>query len=466
MKIGLVGQSYQARSLPFNAQRTLNLFPVLDQEGKEVSALYGTPGLIDFADTGAGPVREAFYAANGRAFVVSGSTLYEIDAAGNATSRGTINQSTGNVSMAENAGQLGICDGVNVYTLTYSDNSFARVTDTDLPEAGTLTVIDEYFVVNKLNSGQFFISNIADGTDWAALDFATAESSPDKLLRVYNALGQLWLFGERTTEIWTNTGSSLFPFERIAGAKIEVGILAPHTVEAVSGAVMWLGRDKFGYGIVYRASGFSPERLSNNAIEFAIQSATDLENIKSITYQIDGHTFYMLTGGGLKTSLVLDLTTGQWHERGFLNDNGRIEPHLSSGHMVAFGKHIVGDRRNGKLYEMRMDAYTDAGEEILRERTYTHLSNESQRQRYNALEVGFEAGVGTQSGAGMNPTCSLEISRDLGRTWSNSMTASIGKAGEYKNKVRFRRLGTCEDITFKVSTTAPVKIAIIGSYLK
>ena len=45
MKIGLVGPSYQARSLPFNAQRTVNLFPVFDEQGKETAALYGTPGL-------------------------------------------------------------------------------------------------------------------------------------------------------------------------------------------------------------------------------------------------------------------------------------------------------------------------------------------------------------------------------------------------------------------------------------
>ena len=57
MRVGLVGPSYQMFSLPFDAQRSVNLFPVFDKDGKEVSSLYMTPGLSSFADTGAGDCR-------------------------------------------------------------------------------------------------------------------------------------------------------------------------------------------------------------------------------------------------------------------------------------------------------------------------------------------------------------------------------------------------------------------------
>ena len=70
MKIGLVGATSQQLSLPFNAERTINFFPVLDQQGKEVSALYGTAGLSLFADLGAQETREGFTSSNGRCFFV------------------------------------------------------------------------------------------------------------------------------------------------------------------------------------------------------------------------------------------------------------------------------------------------------------------------------------------------------------------------------------------------------------
>lgn len=465
MKIGLVGPSYEERSLPFDAQRTVNAYPVFDPAGKEVSALYGTPGLLQFAEAGVGPVRGMFASTNGRGFVVSGPTLYEIDAVGTPTDRGTLLQSSGIVYMEENPTQLFICDGTNGYVFTYTTNAFAQVTDADFPTAGSVTYIDGYFAVNQLNTGRFYISDLNSGTSWGALEFATAESSPDVLIRVINAVGQLWLFGERTTEIWTNTGDSAFPFQRISGAKMEAGILAPATAVEVDNSVMWVGRDKNGVGYVYRANGFTPQRISTSPIERRIQAASDPANMRAYTYQEDGHLFYVLTGGGLETTLVYDLTTQLWHERAYLNAEGVFEQHRGACGMYVFNRFLVGDRENGKIYEMSLDYYDDNGDALAFERTYTHLSDEDRRIRYNRLEIGVETGVGTQTGQGQNPKISLQLSKDGARTWSDWYDADIGAAGQYQTKVSFRRLGIAEQMTFKIRITDPVKRAITGSYL-
>lgn len=465
MKIGLVGPSYQQRSLPFDAQRTINLYPVFDQQGKEVASLYGTPGLLLFGSAGTGPIRNGFESSNGRVFFISGSTLYETDSSGNETDRGTLNTSSGNVSIDENSTQLFICDGEDGYTFTYSSNTFAQVSDGDFPSAGTVTYLDGYFIVNSLSTGRFYISALNNGTSWDALDFATAESSPDSLVRVIRAVGQLWLLGNRTTEIWTNTGDSSFPFQKIKGSEIETGIMAAHTAVAHGNSLYWVGRDNDGEGIVYRADGFRPERVSTESIELAIARATDKENMKAFSYQKDGHDFYILTGGGLETSLVYDLTTDLWHERSYLNVDGDLEQHLASCCIFAFGKHLVGDRRDGKIYEMSMDVFSDNGDEIARDRIYTHISNEDERIRYKKLVIGFEQGVGLQTGQGSDPMCKLKISKDGAKTWSGFYTASIGRVGKSKNKTAFRRIGIAEQMTFWTRVTDPVKVVMTGSYL-
>lgn len=466
MKIGLVGSTYQQRSLPFDAQRTINLWPIVDEKGKEVSALYGTAGLSLFASAGAQGARNSFTSSNGRSFQVSGSTLYEVLANGTTVDHGSLLTSFGNVSIDENGTQLGICDGINFYIFTYATDTLAPVTGGGLPASvGFVTAIDSYFVVNENGTGRFFISAIGDGTSWDALDFATAESNPDDLVCVKNAIGQLWLFGRKTTEIWTNTGASVFPFGRISGAIMEKGIVAPHSVQDLENSIYWLGRDKYGQGVVFRASGFTPEAISPEPINIAIQKATDIENITSWVYQEDGHTFYALTGGGLETTLVLDITIGEWHERSF-NDNGDLSNHLAQCVTFAFGKQLVGDRRNGNIYEMSLDYYDDAGEEIVSERIYTHLSDNDERIRYNTLEISLETGVGNLTGNGQDPLISMQLSKDGARTWSNWFTARIGRVGEYLTKVAFRRLGIAEQMTFKIRISAPVKKALVGSYLK
>ena len=467
MRIGLVGSSYEQRSLPFDAQRTINLFPVLDEQGKETASLYGTPGLLSFAEAGAGPVRGGIKSGNGRVFFVSGAGLYEVSASGVVTSRGSLLTSEGTVSMAEGTTQLAICDGTKLYALTYASNVFGVVTDPDLPASvGIVANIDGYFVVNVNGAGQFYISAIDDTTDWHPLDYATAESAPDKLTCPVSAVGMLWLLGEKTTEVWSNTGNSLFPFSRMSGGTIGTGVLAPHSVLEIDNGLLWLGQDEFGAGMVYRASGFTPVRISTEPIEKRISEASAPEEILAWAYQEEGHLHYVLTGGGLETSLVLDLTTQQWHERAYLNDDGLLEPHLGSCHVFAFGKHLVGSRVDGKIYSMSLDYYSDNGAEIARERVYTHISNENQRQRYNALEIGFETGVGLQSGQGSDPVVTLYISKDGARTWSRGAMGAIGKVGEYMKTVAFRRLGVAEILTFKIRITDPVKVAITGSYLK
>lgn len=467
MKIGLVGPTYEQRSLPFDAQRSINLFPVLDEMGKEVAALYSVPGKELFATAGTGPIRGGFRAANGRAFFVSGPDMYEVTASGTTTNRGTLNTSNGNMTFAENGTQLALCDGNDLYIFTYATNAFAQVSDPDFPSVvGTVAYVDGFFLVNEVDTGKFYKSALNNGLSWGALDFATAESSPDSLSAVVNALGQVWLFGEFTTEIWSNTGDLTFPFRRISGAKLETGILSPTTAVEIDNSVMWVGKDKFGQGIVYKAQGFTPIRVSNTPIERKIQQATDPDTLTAFGYQNEGHVFYVLTGGGLETSLVYDLTTQQWHERAYMDITGEFQTDIAICHVFAFDKNLVGDRRNGNIYTLSMDVYTDGDAALVRERVYTHLSDEGQRIRFNALEIGFETGVGLQSGQGSNPLVSLALSKDGARTWIDCGTASMGAVGQYQKKVEFRRLGIAEQMTFKIRVSDPIKVAIIGSYLR
>jgi len=465
MKTGLVGQSYQQRSLPFDAQRTVNMYPVLDETGKETAMLLGTPGLVEFGDVTIGTSRGGFVSANGRCFFVIAGALYEIYEDGTYTSRGGLNILSGNVTMAENPTQLAICDGTYLYILTYSSNSFVEVSDADLPSSGTVTFIDGYFVVNENNSGRFFISALNDGTTWAALDYATAESEPDSLKRVINAAGQLWLLGETTSEIWTNTGASAFPFQRISGAVMQTGIMSPFTARVIGNTLVWCGKDRQGRGIVYAAQGFTPQRISNEAIEIKLQSVTNSEDLTSWVYQQDGHTFYVITGGDLETTLCYDLTTKSWHERSHFEDGNHTQ-HLGICHVYAFGKHLLGSRVDSKIYEMSLDYYDDAGDEIARDRIFTHLSSEDKRIRYNSLIISMETGVGLQSGQGSDPLISLRLSKDGARTWSSWYTAQFGAVGKYKTKVGFNRLGIAEQMTFHTRITDPVKVALIGGYLE
>lgn len=469
MKIGLVGGSYNLRSLPFNAQRSINLFPVMDESGggKEVSALYGTPGLSAFVTLPDSPIRAVFYSSGKmRAFAVAGEGLYEIFSGGTYSLLGTLESNESVCSIAENATQMAICDGADLYILTYATDALAKVTDGDFPGAVSVAFQDQYFIVNKPGSAEAYVSNLADGSAWEALDFATAESSPDDLVRVFSAFGQVWMFGDVSTEVWYNSGNTDYPFARVEGAKMQIGCAAKDSVVDLDNTVFWLGKDKDGQGIVYKAAGYNAQRVSTHAIEYAIRQAIDISAIRGYSYQEDGHLFYVLTGGGMETTLVYDVSTGLWHERAYLESDGSYSQHRAIAHMFAFGRHLVGDYATGKVYDMSLSYYDDDGDEIRRERIFTHISDEASRFIVRELQVDFEYGVGLSSGQGSSPVAWLQTSNDGAQTWSAELQASIGAIGKRKSRAVWRRLGQFELFTCRVIISDPVKVAICGAYLK
>ena len=468
MKLGLVGPSYQERSLAFDAQRTLNLFPVLDetQQGKEISALYGTPGLKLFATAGNGPIRGSFASVEDGGFVVSGNTLYKVNSDGSTTSMGVLNSITSICTLEENGQQLFICDGADLYVLTYATNAFVKVTAAGFPGGGTTCFIDGYTVVNKPNSGQFNISALYDATSWNALDFATAESSPDNLVRVASAVGQLWLLGDKTTEIWSNNGDTNFPFARIAGAKMDIGCASAQSVCLLDNSLFWVSKDKDGTMMVHRTKGFTPMRISTYAIEYKLSQVADPTQLRGYTYQENGHLFYVVTGTGMSTTFVYDVSTQQWHERAYLNAFGQLETHRAVTHMFIYNKHLVGDKSTGNIYDQSLDYFDDNGDQIKRQRIFTHIHNEGEPLRINQVMVEFEGGVGVQSGQGSNPQVWLEVSEDFGRTYGPEYYSTIGALGQYRTRAVWRKLGYAYQFTIRLTISDPVHVAICGAYAK
>lgn len=329
---------------------------------------------------------------------------------------------------------------------------------------GTLDVIDSFFIVSKKGTRQFYKSAANNGMSWNALDFASKSAQPDNLARVKQAVGQLWLFGQYSSEVWTNTGASSFPFSRISGAKLTVGILAPDTAMELDNSVFWLGQDQSGNGIVYRASGFTPQRISTTAIERMIAMAPNKDKIRACVFQREGHLFYMLVGDGLETSPVYDITTQIWHERAYLEESGLFSRYRAEVCTFNGTDWIMGDYENNNLYKLDPDAYTDNGNPVVFERITQTITNENKRTRYNMLNILLENAVGNDDAP--DPKIELYVSRDGGRTWIGVEITSMGAIGATQTQVIFRNLGVAQTLTFKIRISDPVRRRIVGAYLQ
>lgn len=467
---GFIGPSYTLQSVNADCQRSVNWFPEINALGtgkeREVAALVPTPGLTRKLTLDNGPVRGLWRASNNEVFAVGGSKLYQISSSWVATELGTLDTDEGPVSMADNGTTLMIVDGTSGYTFVFSSDTFAEITDEDFEPADQVTFQDGYFIFNKANSGQFFISGLNDAT-FDALDIATAEGSPDNLVGLTSHNQNVFLFGTQSTEVFYNSGDADFPFSRMQGAVLSVGCAAAFSIEKLLGQLYWLGGDNTGQGIVYRMQGYQAERISTPAIEAVIRAIdpTTLATARAWTYQQGGHGFYCLNLPGVDSTYCFDASTGLWHERAY-SGNWGLERHRADCHALAHGKNIVGDYESGKIYALDPDVYTDDGTAIICIRTAPHFSKNGRRIFHHRFQLDMETGVGLDgTGQGTDPKVVLDWSDDGGHTFSNGQERAIGKIGEKKKRVIWNRLGASRDRVYRATSSDPVKKVLLGAEL-
>ena len=462
MEIPFVGGSYAGRSLVLNAQECTNLFPVVDPTaGKKVRALYGTSGCKAFADLAVENVVRGMYVFGDLIYVVCGSYVKSVNAAGVVTDLGEIATATGNVSMSDNGTQIIIVDGTAVGYLVEA-GVLAVISDGDYPASSRVTFQDGYFIVTETDSGRIWISGLYDGDSWDALDYATAEARPDDVVAVESSSRELWVLGTKSTEVYYNSGNADFPFERLPGAFLELGIGAEDSVAKGDLALWWL-TDKIE---VVRSKGYSAQKVSTETVEYQWSLYSRVDDAKAFFYTDAGHKFYQITFPTENKTWVYDMSTGFWHERksyqAAVAQPGR---HRANCHVWSNYKNIVGDYENGKLYELDMSTFTDNGQGIRRVRAAQVISEERLNIFYHRFELEFEAGVGTVVGDGVNPKAVLDWSDDGAKTWSNELWADIGRIGEYQTRVKWNRLGRARSRVFRVVVSDPVKVVIVGAYI-
>lgn len=394
----------------------------------------------------------------------------------------TFNTSSGRIYAAssKNTG------GTNNYTTIFTDGNDVYVyfdrflTTTGFQPLESMTAsgasteyaqvlwLDSYYIYIDSKSNQFWLSQL--GAYNPAGDFASAEGDSDNILSIIDNYRQLYLIGERTTEVFTNTGNSDFPYERVPGGFIEIGTAAKHSVAKIKDTIFFLGRTEEGANEVYKLNGTVPEKISTHAIDQAIAGYADPSACTAYTYSSKGHFFYVMNFS--EATWVYDLSTGLWHQRAYTNA-GSLERHLVEELLFFKQESLLlgGHYNDGKIFTLDDSVYSDNGNAITRLRSSPHLTNEDLWVFYNEFTLDMETGIGLDGSVqGSNPTVMMDFSDDGGHTWSSESfalaDAGSGTIGDFRKEVTWRRLGKSKNRIFRVKMTDPVKCVWIDAFVK
>jgi hypothetical protein len=475
---GFNGDAYTAPSIYQNDSELINWYCEVDQRKAPASAtspaergrvtLYPTPGLTAVLQLIAGEVRGLYVFPGGQILIaVSGSTVYSISSAFVPTVVGTLASSSSPVSISDNAVSVYIVDGANRYAYTPSTGVFITLPSTDGAFTGADRVdnIDNFLIYNRPGTQQWG-STAALSINSAALSFASKFGSSDNLVTLICDHREVWLLGERTSEVWVDVGSFPFPFQIIPGTAIQHGCGAKNSITRFGNTFAFLAKDSRGQTIFAQAEGYSFKRISTHAVESDLLNQTVSDCI-GYTYQVEGHEFAVFIFPTADKTWVFDLTTQMWHKWLSVDSLNVFHRHRSNCFALFQNQLIVGDYQNGLLYSIDKTKFTDNGATIRRVRRCPHLVADFKQFYFSQLQLQFQPGVGLDGiQQGTDPQAMLRWSNDGGSTWSNEHWKSIGQIGKYRNRVIWRRLGQCRDRIFEVVVTDPINAVIVSANLE
>lgn len=469
---GWIGGSATTESLTADGESTVNLYveKMQSEAAANGGALFPCPGFAVWstvADVGA----RALTVANGRLFGVMGAALYEWDVNGTATLRGALLVDANQAQLVFNGvigGQLGIASGGSVYCFTLATNvltgPFLNGGYSHLAYAGGFGL-----AFNGL-TGKVNLSALNDLSTWSAGLFFQRSLFADPWQAMWvDANNLIWLAGTDSFEVWYNTGSGTQPWAPLSGLVGRYGIAAPFAFASGGSGNVWLSRNLEGIGQIVQTRGSAPTPISSYAVDTAVAGylrTSRIDNAEVLLYQQGGHAFANVSFPSAPATWTVDTGSQSWAQRGKWNPTrGAYDLWTPRVHVVAFGKHLVGDRTTGSLAVMDTTIATELdGTGIRRLRRGPFPAHEHKRLPIDQFELLMDVGLGVAVGQGSDPQVMLRVSPDVGRTWGTERQASVGKIGAVAKRVYWTRLGAPPASVVEVSYSEPTPFRIVDAY--
>lgn len=379
-------------------------------------------------------------------YCIIGQTLYRFDGLA-LTTLGTIETLTGLCTMVFNDnGQILVSDNVKLYY--WNGSALAAVTVPSGFVPGPVAYLGGFGVVNDTSTnGRFYCTAANNFATIDALDFATAESSPDPLYRVFADHNELWLAGLKGIEIWSLTGAADFPFQASVAAKIERGTAGAMSFAGEDNTVCWHGED----GLIYRNDGYRPTVISTPAIAARLKALKPYWSSEyALVHTHGNYKFYVLVIPGFAT-FVYNLATQLWSEYGsYLLDHWAVIG--GAGRATDYYLTATG------ICELVTGLSTDEGGIMIRKAVSAPGWADGDRITIPSMLVNCMVG---RAATGVSASLMMRVALD-GETFGNNRTESLGATGAYKTRVMFRNLGQGRKPVIELSISDAAELAIMS----
>lgn len=487
-RVNLLGQPYAGQSLIASGQQAINLYAESNKDAVQAPApitYYQFPGTELYSTPlNPGICRCTYRTSIGTNYVVVGPTVYLLQSNGAMVFVGSIPDRASQVYMADNGLAVVLVDGSTMgWAIDMSTNDFGAIIDPSFYGADFVVFLDTFFCFNRPDTNQFYISLgmvdyalLTAGTSFDPLDIAAKSGSADPIVGLSTTHDELWLIGELTSEVWIGTGAADFFFQRVQGAYINHGSIAPYSIADQDVITFWLMQNKQGKNILVKGQNYTVEEISTPYFVSQLNTYETTADAIGMCLQIQDHAFYLIVFPTANKTWLYSLNSGFLSELGKWNtETNSFDRYRANCCMFADGHNLIGDFKTGEIYKLNPNIYTDGDDPIKWVRTFLHMVGpEFNRVVYNSCDLDMEVGNADapedadtdDDNPAINPMVQLSWSDDRGKTFGFPIQQSLGKQGEFNTTISFNRLGMARDRIFKVEWSAPVKTSLNGAFVE
>jgi hypothetical protein len=396
----------------------------------------------------------------GVVLVVSDGRVWKIT-----DSAGTYSEITGSTALRQSSLATFADDGTkcviaNGASMVHTDlSTLTTMADADAPTGVThVAALDGYLLANDTDTGEVSFSALRDLTNWAALDFFTAESRPDDVVAMKEGFREICAVGSESVEFWYNDGSA--PFARISGSAQPFGISAPQSLALVGDTWMWLG-DKRRF-LTMQGRQVVPVSSPYDRVIQRYQAVSD-----AIGYamHVDGIPLYVLNFPTARQTLCYNPETKLWGKWGYW-DTTRAEYQRYRGQTYCYAKdwnfHLVGDYTNGIIYKAARTVFTDNTNMIrslLRTGKVSFGTNASKEDR--CFRIRCKRGLGDATTA--DPQIMMRQRVNNKPQWQNERWKSLGRVGQHEMLIDWRRNGIYQNVQREIIHADPTDCILVDA---
>jgi hypothetical protein len=422
------------------------------------------PGLVEWVDTTALGRVNGLYWDEVHNVVVStanGLVYKHTDATGTKTEidlTGSLQEGAIRTTFITDRSKILMADGA---TMLHTDlNTGTTMVDAQAPTTVSHVAYLDGYAIATAGGRDFQFSDPTDITSWAAVDTARKSGKPDDLKAIYAGWSELMLVGEESIEVWYNDGAT--PFVRRTNGLIETGCSAPYTFAQVGNHWMWLDHKRRFVKLDSRTPthiGFPYHKL--------IQTFDTVEDAYSDNIEVGGFPLYVTSFPSGRTTLVYNYQKEGWAQWGYWNSaTGFYEAFLGGSYCYAraWNLHLVGDRRNGKIYKMSKDYFTDDGDPIRTQRRTGFISHGMYQEKHSS-EIVFRFLRGQGNSDVSDPVVTLRW-RNHNGAWSNERHLRLGQVGDHYLEARTHKLGSYKFRQYEITHTDPCDFVLVDAQEK